>query len=101
MRFVETKTPEQQSCLMLHRSRQLFIRQQDLGHAWRRFQCRCRCQLIRGPSLKAVLAHMLSNQLLQPFNILDLLLFKIGPECFDVRGVLGVRYVLIITPNTI
>ena len=28
MRFVETKTPEQQSCLMLHRSRQLFIRQQ-------------------------------------------------------------------------
>ena len=30
MRFVETKTPEQQSCLMLHRTRQLFIRQQDL-----------------------------------------------------------------------
>ena len=28
MRFVETKTPEQQSCLMLHCSRQLFIRQQ-------------------------------------------------------------------------
>ena len=28
MRFVETKTPEQQSCLMLHRTRQLFIRQQ-------------------------------------------------------------------------
>ena len=28
MRFVETKTPEQQSCLMLHRSRHLFIRQQ-------------------------------------------------------------------------
>ena len=27
MRFVETKTPEQQSCLMLHRTRQLFIRQ--------------------------------------------------------------------------
>ena len=26
--FVETKTPEQQSCLMLHRTRQLFIRQQ-------------------------------------------------------------------------
>ena len=26
MRFVETKTPEQQSCLMLHRTRQLFIR---------------------------------------------------------------------------
>jgi transposase len=25
MRFVETKTPEQQSCLMLHRTRQLFI----------------------------------------------------------------------------
>src|SRR5512132_373125 len=29
MRFVETKTPEQQSCLMLHRTRQLFIRQQS------------------------------------------------------------------------
>jgi transposase len=28
MLFVETKTPEQQSCLMLHRTRQLFIRQQ-------------------------------------------------------------------------
>jgi transposase len=28
MRFVETKSPEQQSCLMLHRTRQLFIRQQ-------------------------------------------------------------------------
>ena len=28
MRFVETKTPEQQSCLMLHRARHLFIRQQ-------------------------------------------------------------------------
>ena len=28
MRFVETQTPEQQSCLMLHRTRQLFIRQQ-------------------------------------------------------------------------
>src|SRR5258708_31412040 len=28
MRFVPTKTPEQQSCLMLHRARHLFIRQQ-------------------------------------------------------------------------
>jgi transposase len=28
MRFVETKTAEQQSCLMLHRTRQLFIRRQ-------------------------------------------------------------------------
>jgi transposase len=28
MRFVEIKTPAQQSCLMLHRTRQLFIRQQ-------------------------------------------------------------------------
>ena len=27
MRFVETKTPEQQSCPMLHRTRHLFIRQ--------------------------------------------------------------------------
>jgi transposase len=26
MRFVATKTPEQQSCLMLHRTRHLFIR---------------------------------------------------------------------------
>ena len=31
MRFVETKTSEQQSCLMLHRTRQLFIRQQTSG----------------------------------------------------------------------
>src|SRR6266700_352710 len=28
MRYFETKTPEQQSCLMLHRTRHLFIRQQ-------------------------------------------------------------------------
>ena len=28
MLFVPTKTPEQQSCLMLHRTRHLFIRQQ-------------------------------------------------------------------------
>jgi transposase len=28
MRFVETKTTEHQSCLMLHRTRHLFIRQQ-------------------------------------------------------------------------
>ena len=28
MRFVETKTTEQQSCLMLHRTRHLFVRQQ-------------------------------------------------------------------------
>src|SRR3979409_209968 len=28
MRFVETKTPEQQSCLVLHRTHHLFIRQQ-------------------------------------------------------------------------
>jgi transposase len=28
MRFVPAKTPEQQSCLMLHRTRHLFIRQQ-------------------------------------------------------------------------
>src|SRR5215831_16499421 len=28
MRFVATETPEQQSCLMLHRTRHLFIRQQ-------------------------------------------------------------------------
>ena len=30
MRFVETKTPEQQSGLMLHRTRHLFIRQQTV-----------------------------------------------------------------------
>ena len=28
MRFVPTKTPDQQACLMLHRTRHLFIRQQ-------------------------------------------------------------------------
>jgi transposase len=28
MRFVPAKRPEQQSCLMLHRTRHLFIRQQ-------------------------------------------------------------------------
>jgi transposase len=31
MRFVATKTPEQQSCLMLHRTRHLFIRQSSSG----------------------------------------------------------------------
>jgi transposase len=31
MRFVETKTPEQQGCLTLHRTRHLFIRQPDLS----------------------------------------------------------------------
>jgi transposase len=31
MRFVETKTPEQQSCLMLHRTRHLFIHLAELG----------------------------------------------------------------------
>jgi transposase len=30
MRFVPTKTLEQQSCLMLHRTRHLFIRQQTV-----------------------------------------------------------------------
>src|SRR5437773_5287337 len=30
MRFVATKTPEQQSCLTLHRTRHLFIRQQTM-----------------------------------------------------------------------
>jgi transposase len=39
MRFVETKTAEQQSCLMLHRTRHLFVRQQNAvitpsGHIW-------------------------------------------------------------------
>jgi transposase len=40
MRFVETKTPEQQSCLMLHRTRHLLIRQQTAvinairAHLW-------------------------------------------------------------------
>jgi transposase len=29
MRFIETKTPEQQSCLMLHRTRHILIRQQN------------------------------------------------------------------------
>ena len=31
MRFVPTKTPEQQSCLMLHRTRHLFIPPADRG----------------------------------------------------------------------
>ena len=64
MRFVETKTPEQQSCLMLHRTRHLFIRQQTslinairahlaefgdrrAGRAPRcrgTARCRCRCK---------------------------------------------------------
>ncbi len=38
MRFVETKTPEQQSCLMLHRTRHLFIRQQTPAPCRRRFK---------------------------------------------------------------
>jgi hypothetical protein len=33
MRFVPTKTPEQQSGLMLHRARHLFIRQQTMRPA--------------------------------------------------------------------
>ena len=33
MRSVATNTPEQQSCLMLHRTRHLFIRQQRSRHA--------------------------------------------------------------------
>ena len=39
MRFVATKTPEQQSGLMLHRTRHLFIRQRDpraSGRVWHR-----------------------------------------------------------------
>ena len=62
MRFVATKTPEQQSCLMLHRTRHLFIRQQtavinairahlaEFGIVapgrtqWRRGPARCRCR---------------------------------------------------------
>src|SRR5262250_1945351 len=41
MRFVETKTPEQQACLMLHRTRHLFIRQQtSVINAIRLPQCR-------------------------------------------------------------
>ena len=35
MRFVATKTPEQQSCLTLHRTRHLFIRQQTVINAIR------------------------------------------------------------------
>jgi transposase len=31
MRFVETKTPEQEACLMVHRTRHLFIKQQTSG----------------------------------------------------------------------
>ena len=38
MRFVATKTPEQQNCLTLHRTRHLFIRQQVL-------------MILRGPTL--------------------------------------------------
>jgi transposase len=39
MRFVETKTAEQQSCLMLHRTRHLFIRQQTavINAIWAQF----------------------------------------------------------------
>jgi transposase len=40
MRFVPTKTPEQQSCLMLHRTRHLFIRQQTAGNRAGRECCR-------------------------------------------------------------
>jgi transposase len=36
MRFVPTKTPEQQSCLMLYRTRYLFIRQPTAAVASRR-----------------------------------------------------------------
>ena len=42
MRFVPTKTPEQQSCLMLHRTRHLFIRQQTAVINSIRAPCRVR-----------------------------------------------------------
>jgi len=42
MRFVATKTPEQQSCLMLHRTRHLFIRQQTSVINVIRAHCRAR-----------------------------------------------------------
>ena len=41
MRFVETKTPEQQGCLMLHRTRHLFIRQQTAAINAIRPKVRC------------------------------------------------------------
>jgi transposase len=44
MRFVATKTPEQQSCLTLHRTRHLFIRQQtaviNISSSGRVWDCR-------------------------------------------------------------
>ena len=40
MRFVATKTPEQQSCLMLHRTRHLFIRLLDSDEVARAFRSR-------------------------------------------------------------
>ena len=49
MRFVPTKTVEQQSCLMLHRARHLFIRQQTAvivsnPRLSGRFRDRCPCR---------------------------------------------------------
>src|SRR5680860_1505685 len=48
MRFVPIKSPEQQSVLMLHRTRQVFIRQRTaLINAihWRINNCRVRCSI--------------------------------------------------------
>ena len=45
MRFVATKTPEQQSCLTLHRTRHLFVRQQTDRFSHQR---------LRGPRVRAI-----------------------------------------------
>jgi hypothetical protein len=53
MRFVETKTPEQQSCLMLHRTRHLFIR-------------------LRTAVINAIRAHLAEFGIVAPVGAMDL-----------------------------
>jgi hypothetical protein len=51
MRFVATKTPEQQSGLTLHRTRHLFIRQQTAVINAQSIQNICRDRLCRPRSI--------------------------------------------------
>jgi len=59
MRFVATKTPEQQSCLMLHRTRHLFIRQQTAVINVIRAEVARACLAALGTQLRSLKAQIL------------------------------------------
>ena len=78
IRFVETKTPEQQSCLMLHRTRQLFIRQQtSVINAIRAHMAEFRdrspggAQGCRAPACYSLRARLSSRKLTRPTTPVD------------------------------